>query len=198
MTNWLEPIHLEGNVVRLVPLTLEYRNALLSAATDGKLWELWYTSVPSAETIDSYIETAIQQNKNKKSLAFVVIHKATNTIVGSTRYCNVDIENRRLEIGYTWYAKTFQKTGVNAECKYLLLKNAFEEYKAIAVELRTHFYNHASRQAIAKLGAKQDGILRNHKIYKDGERRDTVVFSIIDSEWATVKKSLEYRMRRYA
>lgn len=196
MTNWLDSIDLEGNIVRLVPLTSEHKDALLSAATDGQLWELWYTSIPSPETIDSYIETAIQQNKNQESLVFVVIEKATNTIVGTTRYCNVDMEHRRLEIGYTWYAKTFQRTGVNTECKYLLLQNAFEYYKVVAVEIRTHFHNHPSRKAILRLGAKQDGILRNHKIHKGGELRDTVVFSIIDSEWATVKMSLEFRMGR--
>ncbi|MGB0862935.1 MAG: GNAT family N-acetyltransferase [Saprospiraceae bacterium] len=197
MKPWLAPIHLEGEKIKLVPLTKNHRNRLLQAASDGKLWQLWYTSVPSSETIDSYIETALQQNQNQQSLAFVIIHKDTNTIVGTTRYCNVNIPHRRLEIGYTWYAKSFQRTGVNTECKYLLLQNAFEEYKAVAVEIRTHFHNHPSRKAIARLGAKQDGILRNHKIHKGGQLRDTVVFSIIESEWTTVKHSLEFKMKQY-
>ena len=197
MKPWLTPINLEGKKVKLVPLIKNHRNRLLQAASDGKLWQLWYTSVPSEENIVNYIETALQQNQDQQSLAFAIIHKDSNTIVGTTRYCNVDIIHRRLEIGYTWYAKSFQRTGVNTECKYLLLQNAFEQYKAVAVEIRTHFHNHPSRKAIAKLGAKQDGILRNHKIHKGGQLRDTVVFSIIESEWATVKHSLKFKMQQY-
>ena len=197
MIDWEKATILEGEKVKLVPLALEHRDALLNAAKDGKLWELWFTSVPSEDTIDKYLETALNQQENKSSLAFTILDKKTNSVVGSTRYCNIEISNRRLEIGYTWYAKSSQRTGINTECKYLLLKNAFENYKAIAVEFRTHWQNHKSRNAILRLGAKQDGILRNHRILGDGSLRDTVVYSIIKSEWKTVERSLKYEMIRY-
>ena len=127
----------------------------------------------------------------------MVIDNATQKIIGSTRYCNADMLNKRVEIGYTWYAKSFQRTGINTECKYLLLRHAFEALESIAVEFRTHWHNQASRAAIARLGAKQDGILRNHQKNTQGGYRDTVVFSIIDQEWPGVKKGLEYKMNKY-
>ena len=197
MIDWNDLNALEGNKVKLIPLAIEHKDDLLSAAKDGELWNLWYTSVPSEETIDEYLEAAFTQFKNKQSIPFVVLNKASNTIIGSTRYCNIDSTNRRLEIGYTWYAKSSQRTGINTECKFLLLKNAFENYKTIAVEFRTNWFNYKSRNAILRLGAKQDGVLRNHRILQDGSKRDTVVFSIIDSEWVTVKKSLEFEMGKY-
>jgi RimJ/RimL family protein N-acetyltransferase len=129
-------------------------------------------------------------------MPFVVREKETGKVIGSTRYCNVDEVNQRLEIGYTWYAKSYQRTSVNTECKYLLLTHAFEKLDAIAVEFRTHWHNHASRAAIARLGAKLDGVLRNHQKSADGVYRDTVVFSIINLEWPVVKKSLEYKLSK--
>ncbi|NRB53211.1 MAG: GNAT family N-acetyltransferase [Saprospiraceae bacterium] len=197
MINWETPITLESKNLRLLPLSLQYKEDLLNAARDGELWKLWYTSVPSEETIDQYLATALQQHQDKVSLPFVVVNKATDSIIGSTRYCNIDSSNRRLEIGYTWYAKTFQRTGVNTECKHLLLQQAFEVYQVIAVEFKTHWFNYRSRNAIQRLGAKQDGVLRNHRIDKDGCIRDTVVFSIIQSEWKAVKKSLAFEMGKY-
>lgn len=197
MINWEKPTILESENLKLIPLTRELKEDLLNAAEDGELWKLWYTSVPSAETIDQYIDTALDQFQNKASLPFVIINKASGSIIGSTRYCNIDSSNRRLEIGYTWYAKSFQRTGVNTECKYLLLQYAFEVYEVIAVEFKTHWFNYRSRNAIQRLGAKQDGVLRNHRIDKDGCIRDTVVFSIIQSEWKTVKKSLAFEMEKY-
>ncbi|WP_222983002.1 GNAT family N-acetyltransferase [Flagellimonas meishanensis] len=198
MEPWLKPIILEGNLVKLLPLETSHKEALLTAATDGRLWELWYTSVPSAKTIDSYLQTALAEQKNGHSLPFVVVDKKTNSIVGSTRYMNIEALHKRLEIGHTWYAKSAQRTGINTECKYLLLEYAFETLGAIAVEFRTHFHNHASRNAILRLGAKQDGILRNHRIGQNGNLRDTVVFSILNSEWKTVKQGLEFKMNRYS
>lgn len=194
MTTWLQPTTLSGRIVTLIPLDLSHREELLQAAADGKLWEMWYTSVPSADTIDTYLHIALEQRDQGTALPFVVVHKATNTIIGSTRYCNAERVNRRLEIGYTWYAKSFQRTGVNTECKYLLLQHAFDHLQTIAVEFRTHWHNFQSRTAILRLGAKQDGVLRNHLIDREGCMRDTVVFSIIQSEWNTVRRSLEYRM----
>ena len=196
MDNWLQPTILEGKRAKLIPLEKSHKAELLQAASDGNLWELWFTSVPSAETMDSYIETALKGQKAGTALPFVVIDKYTNEVVGSTRYLNVEVEHKRLEIGATWYAQKVQRTGLNTECKYLLLQHAFEQLKCIAVEFRTHYHNLASRTAISKLGAKQEGILRNHRIDPQGNYRDTVVFSILESEWATVKYGLEHRMNK--
>ncbi len=196
MNNWLKTVKLEGNLVTLDPLKNSHKDDLVLAASNGELWNLWYTSVPSAKTIDDYIDFALSENQAGRSLAFVVLDKSNKQIVGSTRYCNA-INTNRLEIGYTWYAKSTQRTGINTECKYLLLSHAFENLNCIAVEFRTNWHNHPSRNAIARLGAKQDGVLRNHLIDKDGSYRDTVVFSITKEEWPTVKKSLEFKMNNY-
>ena len=189
----LQEVELIGNRVSLIPLEKTHKEGLLKAASDGNLWELWFTSVPSIKNIDSYIETALH---SKDMLAFTIINNADNSIIGCTRFCNIGPNNYRLEIGYTWYAKSVQRTGINSECKLLLLKHAFESLDCIAVEFRTHWFNTASRNAIAKLGAKQDGVLRNHRIDADGVFRDTVVFSIIKSEWKTVKRSLEFKLKK--
>ena len=192
--HWLYETTLNGKLVTLAPLNREHADALLAAASDGELWNLWYTSVPSSKTIDAYLDQAFKDQKEGRALLFVVIDSATQKVIGSTRFCNADSLNKRIEIGYTWYAKSFQRTGINTECKYLLLAHAFEALNSIAVEFRTHWHNHASRAAIARLGAKQDGILRNHQKNAEGVYRDTVVFSIIDQEWPTVKKNLEHKM----
>jgi len=196
MKTWLNPIKLEGDLVKLIPREASHKSDLLAAAADGKLWELWYTSVPSSKTIDTYINTVHEEQKAGLALPFVILDKRTNTIVGSTRYLNADSKNRRVEIGATWYAQSVQRTGVNMECKYLLLKHAFEHLHTIAVEFRTHFHNHPSRNAILRLGAKQEGIIRNHRIDELGNYRDTVLFSILESEWNTVKHSLKFKMNR--
>ena len=195
-SSWLYETTLKGNLVTLAPLQREHAGGLAEAAADGELWNLWYTSVPNSKTIDSYLDQAFTDQANGRALLFVVIENASQKIIGTTRYCNADQLNKRVEIGYTWYAKSFQKTGTNTECKYLLLTHAFETLNAIAVEFRTHWHNQASRAAIARLGAKQDGVLRNHQKSPEGIYRDTVVFSIIDQEWPVVKKSLEYKMTR--
>ncbi|MCL6274566.1 GNAT family N-acetyltransferase [Muricauda sp. 2012CJ35-5] len=196
MEPWTKPVALEGKLVKLIPLDLSHQNDLLNAASDGNLWELWFTSVPSAATISKYLNSAFENQQKGLALPFTIIDKKTNKIVGSTRYLNIEAENRRLEIGATWYAKSVQRTGINTECKYLLLQHAFETLGCIAVEFRTHYHNLASRNAILRLGAKQEGILRNHRIDPQGNYRDTVVFSILDNEWKTVKASLEYRMNK--
>ncbi len=195
---WLQRTTLEGPNVTLVPLDEHHANALLEAASDGKLWELWYTGVPNAESVNAYITNALNEEKSGNSLPFVVIDNKTQTIVGSTRFCHCDVENNRAEIGYTWYAKRCQRTVVNTECKLLLLTHAFETLSTIAVEFCTSWHNQASRNAIAKLGAKQDGIIRNHKKLPNGGYRDTVVFSIIESEWPAVKQSLVFKQKQYS
>ncbi|MEM8998768.1 MAG: GNAT family protein [Bacteroidota bacterium] len=197
MKYWLQNIHLEGQKVQLVPLDKTYRDQLLEAASDGKLWELWYTSVPSSENIDNYIEQALQQKQKGFEYPFIVLDVKNGEVIGTTRFYNLQPEHRHLEIGYTWYAQSHQRTGVNTACKYLMLKYAFEELNCIAVQFMTNWHNLRSRTAIARLGAKQDGVLRNHRLLPDGTFRDTVVFSITNQEWIGVKKSLEYEMKKY-
>lgn len=193
---WLNPIQLESEHIKLVPLQEHHKADLLAAVADGNLSELWFTSVPDAASIDAYIARALEDFNQDKGLAFVVINKQTDQIIGSTRFTNATPEHRRLEIGYTWYAQSYQKTYVNTECKLLLLSHAFEALNAIAVEFRTNWFNFKSRNAIARLGAKQDGVLRNHQLMADGSYRDTVVFSIIESEWPTCKRSLTYKLQQ--
>jgi RimJ/RimL family protein N-acetyltransferase len=187
---------LEGDKVRLVPLSKTHQPELLAAAQDGKLWELWFTSVPRADTIEAYLAKTLAEKEQGLSFPYAVVEKTTGTVIGTTRYCNIDAANRRLEVGYTWYAKSSQRTGVNTECKYLLLRHAFEHLVCIAVEFRTNWFNVNSRNAILRLGAKQDGVLRNHRIDGKGVMRDTVVFSIIASEWPAVRKSLAFKLSR--
>lgn len=194
MDKWLNELVLETAHVKLVPLRAEHKPGLVAAVMDGELSKLWFTAVPSPETMDNYIAKAIEDFELDKGLAFVVIDKRTNKIIGSTRYTNATPEHKRLEIGYTWYASSFQNTYINSECKLALLTHAFEELNAIATEFRTNWYNFRSRNAIARLGAKQDGVLRNHQVMADGLTRDTVVFSIIASEWPTCKRSLMFRI----
>ncbi len=193
---WIEPVTLTGTNVILEPLSLEHLEGFQAAVKDGELWKLWFTSVPSPETAEATIKSALDLRENAGWMPFVVREKETGKIIGSTRYCNVDEVNQRLEIGYTWYAESYQRTSVNTECKYLLLTHAFEKLDSIAVEFRTHWHNLKSRAAIARLGAKLDGVLRNHQKSTDGVYRDTVVFSIINLEWPVVKKSLEYKLNK--
>lgn len=191
---WLRDVVLESETVKLAPLHRNHADALVEAASDGQLWSLWFTGVPGPDTIHSYIEKALSEKEAGRALPFVVIEKASNKIIGSTRFCNADSQNNRVEIGYTWYAKSYQRSPVNTECKLLLLGHAFEDLNAIAVEFRTHWHNLESRAAIARLGAKQDGVLRNHQRMPDGGYRDTVVFSIINHEWPVVKQSLMHKL----
>ncbi len=193
-TRWIEPVTLTGSKVVLAPLSIEHKDGMIAAVKDGELWNLWYTTVPSPEKVEDYINKALGMREAAGAMPFIVLEKEANKVIGCTRYFNVDEDNHRLEIGYTWYSESYQRTGVNTECKYLLLSHAFEKLDAIAVELRTHWHNHKSRAAIARLGAKQDGVLRNHTRSADGVYRDTVVFSIINSEWPAVKQSLKYKM----
>ena len=197
MKKWLTATELQGETVTLAPMTRQHSEALVAAASDGKLWELWYTGVPSPSAVEQYIEFALAEHQADRALPFVVVDNASKQIIGSTRYLNATPEHRRLEIGYTWYSARFQRTRVNTECKLLLLTHAFERLAAIAVEFRTHWHNQASRAGIARLGAKQDGVLRNHQIDPHGIYRDTVVFSIIEPEWRAVKKSLSFKLERH-
>jgi len=193
---FIEPVRLLGVHATLEPLAREHEDALGRAAADGALWRLWYTSVATPERMGEYIATALNMREQHGAMPFVARETASGEIIGCTRYFNVDATNRRLEIGHTWYAKRVQRTALNTECKLLLLTHAFEKLRCIAVEFRTHWFNHASREAIARLGAKQDGVLRNHQISPDGSYRDTVVFSIIEGEWPAVKRHLVFQLER--
>ena len=194
MTSWIKPVSLHGSTVSLEPLDMKHVAALGDAASDGKLWELWYTNIPAPGDTNAYVEKALSMRETQGSMAFVVVEAASGDIVGCTRFFNVDEENQRAEIGYTWYAKRVQRSAVNTETKLLLLQHAFEGLDAIAVEFRTHWHNHASRRAIARLGAKQDGILRHHQKSSNGVFRDTVVFSIIAPEWPAVREALKFKL----
>ena len=189
----LTPVTLTGELVTLEPLRPDHHDDLVAAASDGRLWELWYTSVPSPETMGADIARKLAE---PTTLPFTVRRNDTGAVVGMTTYLNAEPDVPRLEIGATWTAASAQRTGVNAESKLLLLTHAFEVLGCLAVEFRTHWHNQQSRAAIARLGAKQDGVLRNHRRLPDGSLRDTVVFSIVDTEWPAVRSGLRHRLAR--
>jgi RimJ/RimL family protein N-acetyltransferase len=190
---WPDPVTLRGEHARLEPLSHDHLSGLVDAVKDGELWKLWYTFVPKPEEMTKEIDRRLGLQKSGSMLPFTVFD-AAGKIAGMTTYMNVDAANRRVEIGSTWYAKRVQRSPLNTQCKLLLLAHAFEAIDCIAVEFRTHFFNHRSRRAIERLGARQDGILRNHQVAPNGTLRDTVVFSIIASEWPTVKAHLTYQL----
>jgi len=192
---WTQPVTLSGKHVRLEPLAREHASALRAASADGELWRLWYTGVPRPDGVGEYIDIALRGQDAGTDLPFVV-RDGAGEIVGCTRYCRIEQANHRLEIGYTWYARRVQRTALNTEAKRLLLGHAFDTLKSIAVEFRTNWFNHQSRAAIARLGAKQDGVLRNASRHADGSFRDTVVFSIIESEWPAVRQHLDFELSR--
>jgi N-acetyltransferase len=194
--SWLHPVSLQQDRVTLAPLSQDHRDDLCEAVRDGELWTLWYTNVPTAGEMTSYIEQQLQLQREGSTLAFAVIDNDSGTAVGMTTYMDVDAATKRLEIGRTWYRKSVQRTAINTSCKLLLLTHAFEALDCIAVEFRTHFFNHASRRGIERLGAKLDGVLRSHLISRNGTIRDTCVYSIIASEWPTVKGNLEWQLSR--
>jgi RimJ/RimL family protein N-acetyltransferase len=190
---WLEPVTLGGPHARLEPLLQQHRDDLVTAVQDGELWKLWYTSIPVPEKMQAEIERRLALQAVGLMLPFTV-RDADGKIAGMTTYMNADAANRRVEIGSTWYAKRVQRSGLNTQCKLLLLTHAFQKLDCIAVEFRTHFFNHQSRRGIERLGAKLDGIIRNHQIARNGTLRDTVVYSIIASEWPTVKAHLTFQL----
>jgi N-acetyltransferase len=190
---FLEPVTLRGQHARLEPLSRDHYDALVEAVADGELWKLWYTAIPKPENMAKEIERRLGLLAAGTMLPFTVFD-ADGRVAGMTTYMNVDATNRRVEIGSTWYAKRVQRSALNTQCKRLLLAHAFETLNCIAVEFRTHFFNHQSRRAIERLGAKQDGILRSHQVTPNGTLRDTVVYSIIASEWPTVRAHLDFQL----
>jgi RimJ/RimL family protein N-acetyltransferase len=194
--NLAEPISLHGQRVSLVPLSEGHHDQLVEAVKDGELWRLWYTSVPSPETMRTEIGRRLELQRQGSMIPFAVIAASSGEAVGVTTFMHIDAANRRLEIGSTWYRRSVQRSGVNTECKLLLLGHAFEKLNCIAVELRTHVFNRQSRAGIERLGAKLDGILRQHQIAANGTLRDTCVYSILNGEWPTVKAHLEFQLAR--
>lgn len=201
MQPFITPTTLTGHYAQLEPLSTDHIPELAQAVADGELWKLWYTFAPRPEGIASYVAAALEMREHQHAMPFVIRRMRDGKpaeVVGCTRMFNVDPANRRLEIGHTWHAQSVQRTGINTECKQMLLTHAFDVLNCIAVEFRTHWLNHQSRAAISRLGAKQDGILRNHTRMPDGSLRDTVVFSIIDSEWPAIKQHLKFLLDRHA
>lgn len=187
---------LEGEHVRLRPMERGDGPAIVAAAADGRLWDLFYTSIPSAATIEAYLDTAEADRAAGRALPFVVIDKSSGRLVGATRYMRMHRTDRRLEIGTTFYAQSVQRTAVNTECKLLLLRHAFEVMDCQCVQFRTDHFNQPSQRAIERLGAKRDGLLRGHRIMADGRVRDTLVYSILSHEWPGVRQNLEFRLQR--
>ena len=194
--NWLQPVTLSGEHVVLEPLAQEHEEALSAAAADGKLWELWYTSVPKPEQVGQEIRRRLTLREAGTMLPFSVRQRSSDRLVGMTTYMNADAANRRVEIGSTWYAASVQRSALNTECKLMLMRHAFESLACLAVELRTHFMNRQSRQAIERLGAKLDGVLRSHMLLPNGTLRDTAVYSVVCAEWPAVKANLEWQLAR--
>ena len=191
----LTPVTLEGNTVRLEPLTLSHHAALSAVGLDKDLWRWIPFPVRTPEEMCKYIGDALDAQAKGLALPFATLLKATGQAVGSTRYLNIDLANRRVEIGSTWIGRPWQRTAVNTEAKYLMLRHAFETLGCLRVELKTDSLNDRSRNAILRLGAKQEGIFRNHMVTASGRLRHTVYFSIIDSEWPEVKADLEEKLR---
>ncbi|MBZ4487062.1 GNAT family N-acetyltransferase [Microbacterium sp. cx-55] len=185
-------------MVRLEPLALSHAADLAEAVAVDDLWRTWYTRIPAPDAVPAEIERRLAAQRSGTMAPWAIVPVSTGRAVGMTTYMNIDAPNRRLEIGSTWIGAAAQSTGVNPAAKLLLLTRAFEDLDCIAVEFRTHWHNHQSRAAIARLGAKQDGVLRNHSVWADGSLRDTVVFSIIDREWPAARTALEQRLRRRA
>ena len=192
-----KPATLEGHGVRLEPLSREHENDLDQAAQDGKLWELWFTSVPAPGETAKYIETALQGQNDGHMLPWVVRESSSGKIAGSTRYHDIIAAADRVEIGYTWYARSWQRTHVNTVCKLLLLEHAFDTVGCKVVGLRTDNFNFTSQRAIEALGAKKDGIIRHHWPRRDGSVRDSVMYSVLAAEWPDVKRHLQARLKRH-
>ena len=191
---WPSTVRLVGDYAALELLDQKHEQDLRESVEDGQLYQLWYTTVPDADGIQLEIDRRLALREVGSMLPFAVIERSSNKAVGMTTYMNIDAANKRVEIGSTWYRKSIQRTPINTECKLLLMTHAFEELKCIAVEFRTHVMNQKSRQAIERLGAKFDGVLRSHSILENGTLRDTAVYSVIEPEWPAVKINLQHKL----
>jgi N-acetyltransferase len=193
----LTPTVLEGHGIRLEPMTPDHRDGLVAAASDGTLWDLWYTAIPEPGRAAEYIAAALDGQRAGHMLPWVVSDLASGSIIGTTRYHDVVPNIDRVEIGYTWYSQRWQRTHVNTACKLLLLANAFDTLGCAVVGLRTDNFNFASQRAIERLGAKKDGVIRHHQARRDGTARDSVMYSILAAEWRDVRRHLELRLARH-
>jgi RimJ/RimL family protein N-acetyltransferase len=193
----LGPVVLEGSGVRLEPLAPAHEEGLRAAVSDGQLWRLWYSSIPEPHQVGEYIETALAGQQRGHMLPWAVRELGNGAIIGSTRYHDIVAEIDRVEIGYTWYAARWQRTHVNTTCKLLLFQHAFETLGCKVVGLRTDNFNFASQRAIEALGAKKDGVIRHHFRRRDGSIRDTVMYSVLASEWPDIKRHLALRLERH-
>ena len=194
---FLQPVTLEGHGVRLEPLAASHENDLRTAASDGELWNLWFTAVPEPDKVGAYVATALDGQQAGHMLPWVVRVATSGKVIGSTRYHDIVAPIDRVEIGYTWYARTWQRTRVNTACKLLLFQHAFEKVGCAVVGLRTDNFNFASQQAIERLGAKKDGVIRHHQARRDGSVRDSVMYSVLAPEWPDVKRHLLLRLERH-
>jgi RimJ/RimL family protein N-acetyltransferase len=194
--SWPDPVTLRGNLVTVEPLGPQHHDGLVDVVRDGDLWNLWYTKIPAPAAVGADIERRLALQAQGSMLPFVIVDNGSGRLAGATSYMNIDAGNRHVEIGSTWYAASAQRTGINTECKRLLLAHAFETLGCIAVEFRTGFVNLQSRRAIERLGAKLDGVLRSHQLYGNGTLRDTCVYSIIAAEWPAVRAHLDWQMRK--
>ena len=193
MTDFAETMPLAGSLATLEPLSLDHAEGLGRAAADGELWKIWYTTVPTPDEMATEIERRLSLQREGVMAPWAIRNTRTGELVGMTTYCNISAENLRVEIGYTWMARSAHGTGVNPDAKRLLLSRAFETLACNAVYFHTHWHNQQSRAAIARLGAKQDGVLRSYQVYK-GVVRDTVSFSILNIEWPAVRQGLDARI----
>jgi N-acetyltransferase len=192
----LNPVQLEGFGIRLEPLAPLHRDGLASAAADGRLWELWYTSVPKPEETDGYIADALEGQRAGHMLPWAVREMGTGAIAGSTRFHDIAAPIDRVEIGYTWYAAQWQRTHLNTACKLLLLTHAFEQLGCKVVGFRTDNFNFGSQRAISAIGAHKDGVIRHHQARRDGTVRDSVMYSVLATEWPDVKRHITARVTR--
>jgi N-acetyltransferase len=192
----IAPVTLEGHGIRLEPMEVSHADGLAAAASDGRLWELFYTTIPSPADVGAYIATALDGQRSGHMLPWVVREQRSGGIVGSTRFHDIMPSIDRVEIGYTFYGANWQRTHVNSVCKLLLMSHAFDSLGCRVVGLRTDGFNFRSQQAIARLGAKKDGVLRHHGVRKDGSARDTVMYSVLAHEWPDVRRNLELRLLR--
>jgi len=192
----LRPIVLEGDFVRLEPMTLEHHAGLTAVGLDPEIWRFTLVVVQTPEEMRGYMDAALELQRGGAALPFVTIERSSGRIVGSTRFGNYDPANRRIEIGWTWIAPRWQRTAINTEAKYLMLSHAFEKLHCVRVELKTDVLNTRSRKAMLRIGAKEEGVLRKHSLVWDGRYRDSIYYSILDDEWATVKQELEKMLIR--
>jgi RimJ/RimL family protein N-acetyltransferase len=192
-----KPVTLEGHGLQLEPLAVEHEEALRAAASDGELWKLWYTAIPDRDKVAAYIATALAGQQQGHMLPWVVRELRSGTIVGTTRYHDIIAEVDRVEIGYTWYGSSWQRTHVNTACKLLLFAHAFETLGCKVVGLRTDNFNFRSQRAIEALGAKKDGVIRHHHLRRNGTVRDSVMYSVLAQEWPDVKRHLLFRLERH-